>query len=348
MLLHNSIYLKDVHQVCSMDLDWSRFQDKSFMISGSTGMIGCFFIDVLMEKNKEGLNCSIYALGRSLDKAKQRFKAYINNELFHFIECDISKTLLLDQDIDFVFHGASTTHPVAYASEPISTITTNIIGANNLLDFASSHNTKRFVLASSCEIYGENRGDVDMFDENYCGYINCNTLRAGYPESKRAAESLCQAYLSQKGLDVVIARLSRTFGPTMLMSDTKALSQFIKKGIASENIVLKSEGNQLYSYTYVADAVSGILTCFISGKTGEAYNVSDKKGNICLKDLAELIADITKKEVVFELPDEIERKGYSTATKAVQDTCKMASLGWHATFDMKTALEHTIECLKSI
>lgn len=32
-----------------------------------------------------------------------------------------------------------------------------------------------------------------------------------------------------KDLDVVIPRLTRSYGPTMLMSDTKAISQFIKK-----------------------------------------------------------------------------------------------------------------------
>ena len=39
--------------------------------------------------------------------------------------------------------------------------------------------------------------DVDKFNEDYLGYINCNTLRAGYPESKRAGEALCQAYISK-------------------------------------------------------------------------------------------------------------------------------------------------------
>ena len=53
------------------------------------------------------------------------------------------------------------------------------------------------------EIYGENKNDVLKFDENYLGYINCNTLRAGYPESKRLSESLCQAYISQYDLDIV-------------------------------------------------------------------------------------------------------------------------------------------------
>lgn len=45
----------------------------------------------------------------------------------------------------------------------------------------------------------------------FTGYINSNTMRAGYPESKRCGEALCQAYKTQKGLDVVIPRLTRSY-----------------------------------------------------------------------------------------------------------------------------------------
>ncbi len=89
------------------------------------------------------------------------------------------------------------------------------------------------------KIYGENRGDVEKFTEDYCGYIDCNTLRAGYPEGKRVSESLCQAYSAKHHLDIVIPRLCRTFGPTMLLSDSKASSQFILNTVHGEDIVLK-------------------------------------------------------------------------------------------------------------
>ena len=83
---------------------------------------------------------------------------------------------------------------------PIATITANITGTDLLLEYGSAHGMKRFVFASSVEVYGENRGDTDKFAEDYCGYIDCNTLRAGYPESKRAGEALCQAYKKEKGI----------------------------------------------------------------------------------------------------------------------------------------------------
>ena len=210
------------------------------------------------------------------------------------------------------------------------------------------HQAERMAFASSNEIYGENRGDVEKFDEDYCGYINSNTMRAGYPESKRCGEALCQAYIRQKGLDVVIPRLTRSYGPTMLMSDTKAISQFIRKGIAGEDIVLKSEGTQYYSYTYIIDAVTGLMAVLLMGECGEAYNISDDASDIMLKDLAGIIADQAGRKVVFELPDAVEAAGFSKATKARLDSAKINKLGWKAAYDIKEGLERTIEILKSL
>ena len=342
-IYENNLYLQDIRAVAGLELPWEQLRRKTMVISGATGMIGSFLIDVLMEMD---LGMTIFALGRNAEKAKKRFGRWWSCENFRFIECDINCGIPLKENVDFVFHAASNTHPVAYATDPIGTITTNIIGTDNLLRFAADHGARRMLFASSVEVYGENRGDVEYFTEDYCGYLNCNTLRAGYPESKRAGEALCQAYIKQRGLDVVIPRLSRTYGPTMLMSDTKALSQFLKKGIAGEDIVLKSEGTQLFSYTYVADAVSAVLYCLLLGQCGEAYNIADSASDIRLRDLAAIIAGAAGRKVVFDLPDETERAGYSTATKAIMDSRKIRTLGWKAMYTMQTGLERTLSILK--
>ena len=198
------------------------------------------------------------------------------------------------------------------------------------------------------EVYGENRGDTEKFDEKYLGYIDCNTMRAGYPESKRCGEALCQAYKTQKGLDIVIPRLTRSYGATLLKSDTKALSQFLHKGVAGENIILKSTGTQYYSYLYVMDSVSGLLTVLLNGKNGEAYNISDDASDIMLKDLANIIADYAGTKVVFEIPDAIESAGYSKATKARLDSTKLKNLGWTAKYDIQTGIIRTLSMLKTI
>lgn len=237
---------------------------------------------------------------------------------------------------------------VAYATDPIGTISTNIIVTQNMLDFAVQHNAIRCAFVSSNEIYGENRGDIEKFDESYCGYIDCNTMRAGYPESKRCGEALCQAYIRQRGLDIVIPRLTRSYGPTMLLTDTKALSQFLRNGLAGEDIVLKSAGTQYYSYTYVADAVSGLLTVLLKGTCGEAYNIADDASDIMLKDLAAIIAEYVGKKVVFEIPNATESAGYSKATKARLENAKLCKLGWAAKYSIQDGISRTIDILKRV
>lgn len=348
-IFDNQKYLEDVAYVAALDLPWEKLQGKSMIVSGATGLIGSFLVDVIMYKNQNsGLHCKIYALGRNEERANARFSYCLEKDTFQFVPYDINVPLVRDdiENVDYVLHLASNTHPVAYATDPIGTITTNIVGTQNMLEFAVQHGAVRCIFASSNEIYGENRGDVEKFDEEYCGYIDCNTMRAGYPESKRCGEALCQAYIRQKGLDVVIPRLTRSYGPTLLSTDAKALSQFLHKALAGEDIVLKSAGTQYYSYTYVADAVAGLLTVLLKGKCGEAYNIADDASDIMLKDLAKIIANQAGKQVVFELPDATESAGYSKVTKARLHSRKLQELGWSAHYDIDAGIRRTIEILK--
>ena len=349
-LYSNDLYMEDVKRVGNLDLPWDKLKNKSIMLSGATGLLGSFLIDVILEKNiTDNLNCTVFALGRNEQKARERFSKFSDDAHLVFIPYDVKLPFVRDDlgTVDYVLHLASNTHPLQYSRDPIGTITTNILGLQNMLNFAVDHQSSRFTFASSNEIYGENRGDVEFFDENYCGYINSNTLRAGYPESKRCGEALCQAYRVQKELDVVIVRFTRSYGPTMLMSDTKALSQFIKKCLAGEDIVLKSAGTQYYSYQYMADSISGLLTVLLCGENGEAYNIAEEHSDIMLKDLASVISQINGKKVVFELPDAIEKAGYSTATKARLDGHKIASLNWKPYYDIKSGIERTVKILSS-
>lgn len=347
-MMSSKLYQEDIKYTANLNLPWEKLQGKSVMITGASGLLGSYLVDVIMYRNKhDNFQCKVYAIGRSIEKAKIRFGMYWNTPYFEFVSYDINKPLVYDKidTINYILHLASNTHPLAYATDPIGTITTNIIGTNNLLDFAVKHNATRFLFASSNEVYGENRGDTELFDETYCGYINSNTMRAGYPESKRCGEALCQAYIKQRNLDVVISRFTRSYGPTMLTSDTKAISQFIKNGVEGKDIILKSSGKQYYSYTYVADAVSGLLTILLKGKRGDVYNVADEHSDIMLKDLASIIANFSNHKVIFEIPDEIERSGYSTATKARLNGEKLRSLGWKAQYDINKGIERTLRIL---
>ena len=326
-----------------------EIQKGVFLITGATGLIGSVLVDCLIKMNYlYSAEFRTIAIAKNKERATERFGGYYGRRDFQFVSCDVNDPLPDVGRIDYLIHAASNTHPLEYSSDPIGTIKTNVIGTNNLLDYAMRHQVKRFVFLSSVEIYGENKGELEAFSELDYGYLDCNQVRSGYPESKRVGESLCRAYESKYGMDVVIPRLCRVYGPTMWLDDSKALAQFIKSAVNCEDIVLKSKGNQYYSYIHVLDAVKAIFYIIDKGKRGEAYNVSSKLSNIRLIDLANKLAKISGKKVVFEIPDDHEKKGYSCVTKAILNNDKLKLLGWNEIYDIEEGLRMTVKILKNL
>ena len=345
------LYLEQIAYISQLNIPWEKLSGKTILLSGATGMVGTCLIDILMKWNDmqaagNQARVKVIALSRNEERAKENLGIYWERKDFQYVACDVNERIPEVGDVEFIIHAASNTHPLQYANDSIGTITSNVLGTKNLLDYAVGHHTERFCFVSSVEVYGENRGDVEKFDESYLGYLDCNTLRAGYPESKRLGEALCNAYKQTYDLDFVIPRLSRVYGPTMLASDSKAISQFIKKAAAGEDIVLKSEGNQKYSYSYVTDGAAGILYTLLLAESGQALNIADKESDITLKDLAGILAHLADKEVIFELPEESERRGYSTATKAMLDASKLEQMGWQARVHMEEGLADTVDSVR--
>ncbi len=343
---NHQIYKEEIKRISEKEYFVKILKDSTILITGARGMIGSMFIDAIMLANKQNdLNCTIYAVARS-EKASERFCQYETDKCFNLIYADINKdSIEIDGNIDYVIHAASNTHPLQYSQKPIETLITNVVGTNNMLEFAVNHSCKRFVFCSSVEVYGENKNDIGPFKEDDVGYINCNTLRANYPEGKRAGEALCQAYIQEKGLDVVVPRLARCYGAGLHTDDSKALTQFLKNGLNKEDIVLKSKGTQYFSYCYQADAVDGIVSVLANGEKGEAYNISGKDSDIHLRDLAQLIADAFGVKVIFDLPKEDEAAGFSKANDARLDVEKIRKLGWKAEYTIADGVRRIAEIM---
>lgn len=341
-------YVLDYEAIAILqDLELGSLEGKKILLTGATGMVGVCLIDTLMYLSNGQANAvSIVALARNEEKLKQKFHAYLSLPNFSYVIGDVNIAVpQIEEEIHIIIHAASNSHPVIYAEDPIGTIKTNVIGLDNLLAYAVEKKVQRFLFLSSIEVYGENIGEKERFAEEDCGYINCNTVRAGYPESKRVGEALCQAYRKKHGIDVVIARLSRLYGPTMQLNDSKVINQFIRNAIKGDNIVLKSKGEAVYSYTYIMDAINALLIILIKGANGEAYNVADIMSEISIKDLAQMIADYAELQVVFEEPNDKEKSGYSNVKKSLMSAEKLTHLGWRAVTHLHEGIIKTIKLL---
>lgn len=336
-------YIDDIRSVASLPLQWQTLSGKNILVTGATGMIGSSLIEVLMEH--ENLDYHVYASGRDKEKINALFLKYANNPNFHFIQHDVREPLKCNIKFQIMIAGAGVASPQLYATDPVSVMKSNFNGVDNLLSYGILHGIERFLYISSGEVYGE--GDGRVFTEDYSGYVNCATLRACYPSAKRATESLCIAYGHQYGIDVRIARPCHIYGPHFSNSDKRVYAQFIRNVLANEDIVMKSTGAQYRSWCYVVDCVSALLYILLKGENAQAYNIADETSNITIKQLAEIIAAIAGKQVIIDIPTDIEKAGYNVVTKSIFSAEKLKNLGWNPSGNLCQNFTTIINYLKA-
>ena len=322
----------------------AAFQSKTVLVTGASGLIGSAFVDLLMDLNKHEAVIQVYAISRNRSYAERRFKAYWNDPLFTYLRHDVLDSLSLNTPIDYIVHGASNASPKRYAEDPVGTMKTNLWGVANLLELARDKQA-RLLYISSGEVYGE--GDGTDFTETYSGYVNPLNPRSCYPSSKRSSETLCVVYKEQFGVDVVIARPCHIYGSD-IERDDRAFAQFLRKAKVKEDIILKSKGQQVRSYCYVADCASALLYILLKGENGEAYNIANRHSVLSIKQLAEMIASAAGTQVVYDLPSEQESKGYSVIQRAVLDPSKLEALGWQPYYSLHDIISRLIDYMRDI
>jgi Nucleoside-diphosphate-sugar epimerases len=347
MNYNSSLYKCDLDNVARIQVPWDSLKDKCVLVTGATGLIGSFLVDVLMERNRQFCqNIKVICLCRNAGNAGQRFGGYLNEPLFEILEQDVCEPIASKADIDYIIHAASNANPIKYSTDPVGTMKANLIGTMNILEYSRLHDVKRVLFVSSGEVYGENRNDAESFNEDYCGYIDCNSPRACYPESKRAAEALCASYIKQYGMDTVIARPCHVYGPTMTGEDSRAIAQFLRNARDNEDIVLKSDGLMMRSLCYVADAVSGLIYTLLLGENGQAYNIANSGSNITIRHMAETIAKLFGLKITYSKPSDAEKAGFTKVTKAVLDAGKLQTLGWLPLVPPESGFERTVRMLR--
>jgi len=342
---YTSCYKNDLEDTINNTPDFEFLKNKRILVTGATGLIGSAIIDVLSYKNiKDKWNIHIYAAGRDKGKIAQRFEQIYGEDFFSFVPYDASREIDFTLDVDYIIHAASNAHPIAYSEQPVETMISNLYGINNLLSYAKKHHVTRILYISSSEVYGQKDNNLP-YKENDYGFIDILNPRACYPLSKKAAETLCISYKKEYGLDVVIVRPGHVYGPTMSDTDSRASAQFIRNVLNGQDIVMKSPGMQLRSYCYVFDCVSAILTVLIRGSSGEAYNISNKNSIVTIRQLAECLAELSGRRIIYENPQDKELQGYNMMTYSVLDSEKLEKLGWKGLYNLHEGVKRTLRIL---
>ena len=338
MNIHHPLLAEEFAKIAALDLPYDDLAGKAVAVTGATGLVGSYLLRALDAVNRaHGLKLRLIALCRKPEAAKDRLSGMDNLSILSYDAC---APLNANFRADFTVHAASNAHPLAFSSDPVGTMQANLLGTMQLLEHVRATGG-RLLFLSTGEIYGENP-ELASFDEHSFGSIDPMRFRSCYPESKRAAETLCASYAQQYGVDALVARLTYTYGPTITKESSRADAQFLRCALEGRDIVLKSPGTQIRSYCYAADTVSALITLLLKGATGEAYNVANPTCSPSIREYAGTLAGLAGVQLMFDLPPESERAGYSAVTRAVLNPEKLMNLGWHAAYDLREGLMHTL------
>lgn len=278
-------------------VDVQSAKGKKILVTGANGFLGQYIVGALSLANREmGLGCKIDAIGLNNPKPVLAYiLSHDKNISYHRI--DLSKDFQLS-GYDFIFHAAGYGQPAKFIHDPYSTIAINIDATRKLIQGSPK---ATFVFFSSGEIYGDIPKKLIPVDENYNG--NCPLLlpRSVYAEAKRLGEALCAMHARDFGTKIKIVRISLTYGPGLSLSDTRVMSDFIKKAIEEKEIKLLDSGKAIKSYGYITDTVSMILFVAFQGKD-MIYNVGGKS-TISILDLAKKISKYCK--VKYQIPPNV-------------------------------------------
>lgn len=343
MLTINQVILEDLENIYQRKIDWEKLKNKTMLITGVNGLIASYLTYLLMYLNDEyHMNIKIVGLARNEKKVRSKYGALLERNDFEVFYQDVSNEIQFEGNVDFIVHAASPTGPKQFMSEPVDTILANVMGTNNLLEFAREKEVEGFLLLSTREIYGS--GAKDFVTEEDYGIVNPTLVRSCYPEGKRLSETLCAAYRRQYQINCKVVRIAHTYGPGMLLRDGRVVGDFLGNIVDGQDIVLNSDGSGTLALTYIADVVAGILMTMFNF-SGFVYNISNSTETVTVKRLAEILTELFAEKDIhlrFEILDDTAKAGYLANKLGFLDSEKAISEGWQAATPLAEGMKRTV------
>ena len=316
-------------------------------MTGAAGFLPAYMVETLLFLSRSLLirPVRVVALVRNADRARERFAAYLDRDDLKIVVQNVSDPLGFQEPFDYVIHAASQASPVYYRTDPVGTLSANVLGTHHLLTAAQRYATKGFLFFSSGEIYGILKGVSTAVAEHDGGFLDPTDVRSCYGESKRMGETMCVAWAQQFGVPTRIVRPFHTYGPGMRLDDGRVFADFVRGILKGGPIVLQSDGSARRSFCYLADATLGFFTVLLKGMPGEAYNVANPDGECSIAELADRLAVEYRSEAMA-----VERRhrtdtNYvpSPILSTVPNVDKLKALGWQTSWSIEKGFRRTVD-----
>jgi UDP-glucuronate 4-epimerase len=260
---------------------------------------------------------------------------------FEFVRDDISdrgilnrQSAIVNRKFDGVINLAARAGVRFSVENPWVFLESNVMGTLNMLEVCRQFGCKKFIIASTSSIYGENPE-----------YPTPETASSSepmqpYAASKKGAEALAHSYHHLFDIDVTVVRYFTVYGPAG--RPDLAIFRFVKWIMEDEPIRINGDGNQSRGFTYVDDIARGTIAAL----KPLGYEIINLGGHevISINGLVELIEDLTGKKanVQYGPPNLADMfMNQANVTKARE------MLGWNPQVNLREGIGNLIEWYKA-
>lgn len=327
-----------------------RWRGSRILLTGATGFFGRWLVESFDHANRTlGLGASLLGIAGPDEDLAATVPHLLTLQDIELIPADI-RTLRAalgaraSGPFDALIHAAIQVDATTYASSPLPTLETGILGSWELFELAHQVSAKRVLFLSSGGVYGTQPSELERMSESQPTTLDPTDPTSAYGESKRAAETLAACYHRQYGLEVVIARPFSFVGPGLPLDRHFAIGNFIRDALEGGPIVITGDGRPVRSYLYPTDLLTALWALLANGRAGTAYNVGSEEP-IALVDVAHRVAAAMGGDIAVEVRG---TRGEGSPPRYVPDTTRIRKeLGVRQQVTLDSAIARTISWHRS-
>jgi nucleoside-diphosphate-sugar epimerase len=269
---------------------WDEVRGQHLFITGGTGFFGCWLVESFCFINRRlGLNAHATILTRNREAFARKCPHLASDPAVRLVCGDVRSFIFPDGEYRYIIHAATEARATHATDAPLEMLSTIITGTERTLEFASTHDTRKFLLTSSGAVYGKQPPNMTHVPENYSGAPDPLDSASVYAEGKRAAELLCALHGKKSAIDCKIARCWAFCGPHLPLDRHFAIGNFIGDVLAGRPIEIEGDGTPRRSYLYAADLAVWLWTILYCAPAMVPINVGSAN-DVSILELAQTVA----------------------------------------------------------
>jgi nucleoside-diphosphate-sugar epimerase len=306
----------------------------NYLVTGAAGFIGARTAEILIQDGHTVVGIDIMNDAYDVRMKEFRLKGLQAMDGFTFHKLDISERATIDhfkgQKFDGVINLAARAGVRFSVGDPWTFVQSNVVGTLNILELCKETGTKKFILASTSSIYGEEPP-----------YPTPETASSSeplqpYAASKKGAEAMCHAYHHLYGIDVSVLRYFTVYGPAG--RPDLAHLRFVQWISEGKPVRVNGDGEYSRGFTYIDDIARGTILA-LKPVGYEVFNLGGHEV-ISVNNLIKLMEEIIgrKADVHYGPPNPADKRtNWANVSKAGE------MLGWEPQYDMRAGVEKLVE-----